>query len=148
MGRCCCGTYTDIEESIIHNNKKHEILGSKPSAFCGPQIHHELRDLRTEVDDLHNHIEKMKNKEEKYQQVIEEMLRCEEGKLCNECREKAILLISSKKDDCEEIDITNIELSQELFIQLSLKAHEKDITLNQLICDTISNYMIEEKGLK
>lgn len=49
---CCCGKkriHRD-ETAVIFNDYQHERVG--PGQFCGPKIHHELRDARAEIERL------------------------------------------------------------------------------------------------
>lgn len=47
--RCCCGKY-EISEPMGINNITHEPLGPEGN-FCGPYIHHLLRDLEAEKEE-------------------------------------------------------------------------------------------------
>lgn len=48
--RCCCGKVMipDDLAGCIFNDYGHEPLGP-PGNFCGPRLHHELRDLKREI---------------------------------------------------------------------------------------------------
>ena len=48
MGRCCCGRYNDLTETLVVNDYQHELLGVD-GAFCGPKIKHDLRDAWREL---------------------------------------------------------------------------------------------------
>lgn len=49
--RCCCGKKKLLNgEPIIINDILHEVLGPR-GHFCGPRLHHELRDLRIRFDE-------------------------------------------------------------------------------------------------
>lgn len=76
-------------------------------------------------------------KERIYIQTIENMLRCGEGKLCEDCRSSAIQLISENQEELERIDI---DIEEKTFTCLALEAHKRDITLNELFEEIILEY--------
>jgi hypothetical protein len=59
--------------------------------------------------------------------------------------------VAMKQEDKEEV--VELNLNKDLILQLSLKAHEKDITLNQLFNDILSEtirnpqYLVERDNI-
>jgi len=49
--RCCCGRIEDWTEPVILGERLHERLGGE-GAFCGPVLHHDLRDQKQEIKKL------------------------------------------------------------------------------------------------
>ena len=49
--RCCCGRIEDWTEPLILGERLHERLGDE-GAFCGPVLHHDLRDQEQEIERL------------------------------------------------------------------------------------------------
>ncbi len=58
MDRCCCGQIELFSEPVILGERLHERLGDE-GAFCGPVLHHDLRDLQNDNDRLRAALEKI-----------------------------------------------------------------------------------------
>jgi len=78
--QCCCGKYKNLSEPLICNDYQHEPLGPSGN-FCGPHLHHRLRDLentvarlRDQLQNCVNHLDRAKRqnaRNEMYETCIE-----------------------------------------------------------------------------
>lgn len=79
---------------------------------------------------------------DEYEQIIEQMLRCENSNLCEDCREEALEVIGGKK---EYVSVP-IEVDDNSLLKLCIMAHEENITLNKL-CEKILTQQMKNSNI-
>ena len=71
--QCCCGRTKPCDEAYIHNDTKHEPLGPEGN-FCGPVVHHTLRDALKENESLRSELAALRKGQGEREKALREAL--------------------------------------------------------------------------